>query len=182
MESSIVERLHSEFRDLLVVLDDASEISLRSTADENFRKALLLAASSYFERIITGSVLSFVSSVSNGNPLVTNLVRNKAVSRQYHTWFNWDGKNANQFYGLFGKEFKTHMENRIDEDDDLDQAVRAFLEIGRDRNRLVHQDFGAFTLEKTSEEIFQLYRKAKQFVDEIPKALQTYTQSLGGPG
>lgn len=29
-------------------------------------------------------------------------------------------------------------------------SVRAFLELGRERNRLVHEDFGAFTLDRAS--------------------------------
>ena len=55
--STVVDRLHESFAYLLAVLDDAGELSLRTVADENFRKSLLLAATSYFERRMTETVL-----------------------------------------------------------------------------------------------------------------------------
>ena len=174
MPGTVVDVLHEDFSALLSVLDEADEVSLRAVADDNFRKSLLLAAASYFERRMTDAVLSFVEDAANRNRLVTALVRNKAISRQYHTWFQWDAGNANSFFGLFGSGFRDFMKSRIGEDDDLDDAVRAFLEIGRERNRLVHQDFGAFPLEKTTEEIHALYRRALRFVEAVPGALRAF--------
>ena len=171
---TVVDVLHEDFIALLSVLDEADEVSLRAVADENFRKSLLLAAASYFERRMKETVLSFVEDTTNRNRLVTALVRNKAISRQYHTWFDWDTGNANQFFRLFGSGFVDFMKRRIREDDEFAAAVRAFLEIGRERNRLVHQDFGAFPLEKTTEEIHALYRRALRFVEAVPGALQAF--------
>ena len=175
MPSTVVDRLHESFAGLLSVLDDAGEVSLRTVADETFRKSLLLVAASYFERRMTESVLAFVEEVTNRNVPVTALVRNKAVSRQYHTWFDWDnGKNANSFFGLFGNDFRDFMKRKVRDDEQLDDAVRAFLELGRERNRLVHQDFGAFVLEKTTEEIHALYSRAVHFVETVPGALREF--------
>ena len=174
MPANVVDLLHEDFAGLLAVVDEADEASLRIVADENFRKSLLLAAASYFERRMTETVLSFVEDATNGNVRVTALVRSKAVSRQYHTWFEWDTNNANKFFALFGNDFRDSMKRRIRDDDELDDSVRAFLEIGRERNRLVHQDFGAFTLEKTTEEIHALYRRAMRFVEAVPGALRAF--------
>lgn len=171
---TVVDRLHLDFAVLLRVLDEAGEVSLRSVADENFRKSLVLAAASYFERRMMEAVLTFVEDATNRNVLVAALVRNKAVSRQYHTWFEWQGNNANSFFGLFGSGFRDFMKARIRGDGDLDDAVRAFLELGRERNRLVHQDFGAVPLEKTTEEIHALYRRALLFVESVPAALRDF--------
>ena len=171
---TVVDRLHRDFAGLLAVLDEAGEVSLRSVADENFRKSLVLAAASYFERRMMEAVLTFVEDATNRNALVAALVRNKAVSRQYHTWFEWKGNNANSFFGLFGNDFRDFMKARIRGDGDLDDSVRAFLELGRERNRLVHQDFGAVPLEKTTEEIHALYRRATLFVASVPAALRDF--------
>ena len=171
---TVVDRLHLDFAVLLRVLDEAGEVSLRSVADENFRKSLVLAAASYFERRMMEAVLAFVEDATNRNVLVAALVRNKAVSRQYHTWFEWKGNNANSFFGLFGSGFRDFMKARIRGDGDLDDAVRAFLELGRERNRLVHQDFGAVPLEKTTEEIHALYRRALLIVESVPAALRDF--------
>ena len=180
MASTVVDRLRGEFAGLIAVLDKAGEISLRSTADDNLRKALLLAAASHFEHRITEEVLFFVSETTNDHGLTTSLVRNKAVSRQYHSWFNWDAKNANSFFALFGEEFRNFMKNKVDKDDVLDSSIRRFLEIGSIRNRLLHQDFGSFFLEKTSDEIYDLYRSAMTFVDAFPLALREFSVALAG--
>ena len=174
MPSTVVDRLHEDFAGLLSVLDEAGEVSLRAVADENFRKSLLLAAASHFEQRMTKAVTSFVEDATNRNVLVAALVRNKAVSRQYHTWFQWDANNANRFFGLFGDGFSNFMKRKLRDDDALDESVRAFIEIGRERNRLVHQDFGAFPLEKTTEEIHALYRRAVRFVEAVPGALREF--------
>lgn len=171
---TVVDQLHENFIGLLSVLDDAGDVSLRAVADENFRKSLLLAAASYFERRMTEIVMSFVEDATNRNALIAALVRNKAVSRQYHTWFQWDATNANSFFGLFGSDFRDSMKRRIKDDDDLDESVRAFLELGRERNRLVHQDFGVFVLEKTTAEIHSTYRRAMRFVETVPGALREF--------
>ncbi len=172
--STVVDQLHESFARLLSVLDDAGEVSLRTVADETFRKSLLLIAASYFERRMTESVLSFVEDVTNRNVPVTALVRNKVVSRQYHTWFQWEGANANSFFGLFGNDFRDFMKRKVRDDDQLDDSVRAFLELGRERNRLVHQDFGVLPLEKTTEEIHELYSRAMHFVETVPGALREF--------
>lgn len=174
MPATVVDELHESFSGLLSVLDAAGEVSLRAVADENFRKSLLLAAASYFERRMTDTVMSFVEHATNGNMLVASLVRKKAASRQYHTWFEWDGRNANSFFGLFENDFRDFMKHRVRQDDELDDAVRAFLELGGERNRLVHQDFGTFPLEKTTEEIHALYTRAMRFVDAVPGALREF--------
>ncbi len=174
MPGTVVDELHESFASLLSILEEAGEVSLRAVADENFRKSLLLASASYFERRMTETVISFVEDATNRNALVAALVRNKAVTRQYHTWFQWDTSNANSFFGLFGTDFRDFMKERIKADDELDASVRAFLELGRDRNRLVHQDFGTFPLEKTTEEIHALYTRAARFVDAVPGALREF--------
>ena len=149
-----------------------SEISLQNTAADHFRKALLLASASYFEHRICSCVVEFVREKAAGSSLVENFVKNKAISRQYHTWFKWDESNANQFFGYFGTDFKTAMTAKIRESDDLKVSVRAFLEVGNERNKLVHQDYATFALEKTLDEIYALYQQACHFVECLPSALR----------
>ena len=75
------------------------------------------------------------------------------------------------------------MKKKVEDDEELSDAIRAFLEIGNDRNRLVHQDFGSFFLEKTAEEIYSRYRSAIKFVDAVPEALSEFTEMpVGGKG
>lgn len=176
MCETIVDGLHTEFSAILAYLEENNEVSWRSVVDNNFRKVVLMAAASYFEQSMTNAVLNFVKQVTAENHPLTWLVNNKAICRQYHTWFDWEASNANHFFGLFGDAFKKNMKEKIENDDDLESSIKAFMEIGRERNRLVHQDFGNFPLEKTSEEIYRLYSMATLFVEQFPDALKMFSQ------
>ena len=172
--SATIDSLHTEFFDLLVYLEEQGEVSWRTVVDANFRKILLIAVASHFERSLQNTVLTFATHVIGAEHPLFHLVRNKAIHRQYHTWFNWEDRNANSFFGLFGETFKKHMRDRVQNEDELDSSIKDFLEIGRERNRLVHDDYADFTMEKTSEEIYRLYGSAKLFVERFPGYLQTF--------
>ncbi len=83
-----------------------------------------------------------------------------------------DANNANQFFGLFGSEFRSTMTERMKKSDDMQSSVEAFLELGNERNRLVHQNYATFPMEKTLDEIYALYQSAVMFVDDLPAALR----------
>ena len=178
--STIVDALHQEIEDLLNFLDAANEISLRNTVDGNFRKALLLAAASNFEKRLTDGVVAFVEELTSQDHVLAWLVKKRVVARQYHTWFDWDRANANRFFGMFGLSFSRHVQRIIEDDNGLSSSVQSFMEIGRERNRMVHEDFGSFSLEKTSEEIYEAYRNGSIFVDWVPGALRDYCSIAEG--
>ena len=176
MKETVVDRLYNDFQDILKGLDPQFEPSLRITAEETFRKTLLIVAASHFEREVKAHVVSLTKKYSGGNELILELVRKKAVDRQFHTYFDWSPKsqNANSFFALFGEGFKSYMTNRVKEDSAYDESIKAFLELGKQRNQLVHEDFGNFTMEKDSEEIFCLYKKASIFVNSLETSFDGY--------
>jgi hypothetical protein len=179
MSSTSVDRIYGDIDKLMSLLAGYGEISLSSSADDTYRKSLLLSIASYFESTLSQIVLKFVEEQTCDKHIVVSLVRSKAISRQYHTWFNWDGNNANTFFALFGAEFKECVSRVVKENQQLDDSIKSFLELGRDRNRLVHQDYASFPLEKTSGEIYQSYQSALRFVDWIPNALREYAVPAG---
>jgi hypothetical protein len=173
MSLSIVDRLFGDFQELVGKIGTDSP-SLVVTADEIFRKSLLLAAASYFELRVKDEVLNIVRRTTGNRDIVVELVRTKAVDRQYHTFFKWEGNNANVFFSMFGSGYSSFMKSRVAEDDQYAAAIKAFLEIGNDRNRLVHQDYGTFVLEKTADEIYQTYLKAASFVESLSDSFDQY--------
>ena len=175
-DDAIVDRMYDDFRSIVEQIG-GGEISLRLVAEDNFRKNLLLAAASYFEKAITECITRMVATHSGSRDLVLELLRNKAIERQYHTYFQWKERNANAFFGMFGEGFKLHMQAVVREDGDIESSIKAFLELGNERNRLVHQDFGSYSLEKTSEEIIEAFRSARRFVDCLPAEFSRYCDS-----
>ena len=163
-----IDQLYSEAKDVIDILIASPEISLEVSASNHFRKALLLAAASYFEYRVSQHVMDYISEFSEGTPMIVNFVKNKAVSRQYHTWFAWKEINANQFFSLFGEPFKIHMTQNLKNSDELKDSIQAFMEIGRLRNSLIHQDYATYSMDKTLDEIYTLYKSASLFVDNLP--------------
>lgn len=176
-DKTAIDRLFEESTELTKALQVTPELSLQVAAGDCFRKALLLAAASYFEHRVCSEVLDFVRERSGGSVLVESFVRNKAISRQYHSWFEWEGNNANKFFSLFGTGFRSAMGERIRESASLRSAIKAFLEIGNERNKLVHQDYATFALEKTLDEVYQLYQAALPFIN----SLSTVFRECDGP-
>ena len=177
MSATGVDRLHDEFGALIALLDAQNEPSLRASVDDNFRRSLLLAAASYFESRMTSCVLAFAEEVTGTDTLLTEFVRIKGVERLYHTWFSWKDNNATTFFSLFGSEFKALMKASVAQDEQLESAISSFMEIGRDRNRLVHENFASFTLEKTADDIYAAYKNGLHFVDVMPRLLREGSKS-----
>jgi hypothetical protein len=171
----VVDSIYAEFKDAAAVLAAANELSLRIMLDSNLRKTLLLSAASYFEYTLSREVADFTQEVTGGNDLIGALVKTKAITRQYHSWFDWEQQNANKFFSMFGQAFKDHMKGRLAIDEELAEGVRAFMELGRERNLLVHSDYASYLINKTPEEIYTLYRNASVFVNRVGTEFRAYT-------
>jgi len=174
MAPTPIDSLHDDFMEIVKVLEKHGEISLQNTTQENFRKSLLLSTASYFETKLTNEIILFFEKTSDNKLLGSEFVKHSAVYRQYHTFFDWKAYNANHFFSLFGEDFKKFMLSEIRKDIKLEKGVSAFMAIGSERNRLVHENYVVFPLEKTTEEIFNLYLDALYFVDGFTKKLQEY--------
>jgi hypothetical protein len=168
-----VDRLYEEATEVAALLAAAGNPSLLNVVTDHFRKALLLAAASQFERQVCECVLVFVQERSAGCVLTRSFVHNRAVNRQYHTWFSWSDTNANNFFAMFGPEFKAAMVAKVGQSESLKESVRSFLELGNERNKLVHQDYATFQLNKTLDEVYLLYSRSQEFVDGIGAFLRT---------
>ncbi|ARB27678.1 hypothetical protein HX787_25060 [Pseudomonas tolaasii] len=167
----VVHMLYSQVRELDDFLLGNGEVSLKSVADSNFRKSILLASASFFEKEVTDLVLDYTKKITNNDSRLVSFVHKKGLTRQYHSLFSWEAKNCNAFYALFGEEFKAYFSDLVNQDQALEGAVKSFIEVGAERNRLVHQNFGSYTIEKTSEEIFGMHTNALRFVQKLREAL-----------
>jgi len=174
MADYLIEKLYSDNKALSDYLLSQGQLSFRADVDNNFKKVLLLAVASYLEQQVTEILTDFSSQASsNCDPLV-NFVQNKAIKRQYHTYFDWESKNVNSFLGLFGDTFKTQCLSEISADGNLNDGIRAFLEIGSQRNYLVHENYAAYYLEKTADEVFELYKKSQGFIEYLKRKLMEF--------
>ena len=171
-----IDTLYSSRSALIDFLIEKRETSLQIIADENLRKTLLMSIASYFEVELTRVVREFADEVAGKGHVITFIIQNKAISRQYHTWFDWNAQNVNKFLRLFGEEFQQYATHAISQDRSLEKATRDFISLGESRNRLVHRDFANFTLNQTSEDLYGSYRSAIKFIRWFPKVIREFSQ------
>ncbi len=170
MYSAKIKSLYEEYGELIEFCRLNGQVSFEMYINDTYKKSLLLSAASYFETVIIKTIHDFTESKSRQNPALISFVDNKALKRQYHTFFNWDGNNANQFWGLFGDTFRQEAKKQIQEKG-LADAEHAFMAIGRERNLLVHQNYIEATINDTFEEIYKKYEKACDFVELVSQLL-----------
>ena len=162
--------LYNDQQQMLAELQ-VREPSFHSTLQTMLPKVLLLAAASEFEHYVCLHLRDYVSDHVT-SPGIVSLVDRKAISRQYHTYFDWPRRKAGPFWALFGKDQKKAIEAEIAAKEPIREGQEAFLEIGSIRNELVHSNYATFTLNKTLEEVYDLYRKGSSFIDELPRLLR----------
>lgn len=177
---SIVDSLYTEYLDIVSYLNANNQPSLSSDTDRYFKKIIALSSASFFEHEIQNILITFVKVSTNDDLKIINLLKKKAISGNYHTFFDWGeknnpdkpGKNANVFFSLFGDDFKTEVKEIINNNKELSDSIKSFLEIGHLRNILVHSNFAAYNLDnKTTEEIYELHKKSAYFIGFIREKL-----------
>ena len=162
--------LYNDQQQMLAELQ-VREPSFHSTLQTMLPKVLLLAAASEFEHYVCLHLRDYVSDHVT-SPGIVSLVDRKAISRQYHTYVDWPRRKAGPFWALFCKDQKKAIEAEIAAKEPIREGQEAFLEIGSIRNELVHSNYATFTLNKTLEEVYDLYRKGSSFIDELPRLLR----------
>lgn len=167
--ADVISRLYTDFSDNKTYLESNTQISLLMDYKDHISKILLLCIASYFEDEVKALIHRCLRTDSNIK--VRSFINNKAISRQYHTFFSWDKSNANSFFGLFGDDFKKEMEIVIKNDEALNQSIKDFLFLGNKRNEMVHENYAIFSLENTTEELYLKYQSAQYFLQKLEEVL-----------
>ena len=182
--SEEIELLNEEYMSIVGFLNESTQPSLSSDVNKSFKKIIVLSSASYFEHLIQGILIDFVTKETRNNLKAVHFFKKKAIGMQFHTYFNWGekdnpdkpGKSANSFFALFGDDFKKEVEAEIKNNPSLDKSMKAFIEIGHLRNILVHSNFAAYNLDnKTADEIYDLYKTGLPFVDYVRDKLTETT-------
>ncbi|MDP3042136.1 MAG: HEPN domain-containing protein [Candidatus Omnitrophota bacterium] len=170
MDNSPIDKLYFETKSILDFLERNNELSFKSDIDNMFKRYLLLVSGGYFEECITNILLNLVSK-NVDNKLIIEFLKNKGIKRQYHTYFDWESINANQFFSLFGEEFKEKMSQEVNNKETLKVSIKDFIQIGHARNLLAHKNATLVNLDKTSEETYAQYKSAEEFISFLQEQL-----------
>lgn len=170
----VIEALFGRYEEVRAFLLEQGEPTYASEVESIAPKVLLLASASYFESAVVGAVAGYFTARLGEGDIGEEFVRRKALERQYHALFDWTAANVNKFWSLFGPHFKTYAQAVVDADDQLREGVRAFLELGRLRNEMVHENYLTFALGKTSQEVVDLARLGNVFVARLVDLIDAY--------
>jgi hypothetical protein len=158
-----VDRVHEELSAVIATVEASDSVSDLIAIQTIAAKALLLSAASYFERTVCEIIVG-VAKESGTRPLYSAFIDKQALERRYHSMFDWDGKNINKFFGLFGADVRGRLSEKS-KNADVAEAVSAFIFIGSKRNLLVHENFAGFSLDVTFPEVYGKYQTAFRLMD-----------------
>ena len=124
---SPIQKLIVDYQDLHKFLLENGQVSASVDVNEHYRKILLFSCASYYETRIVEIIKAFVASKSSDSR-ISEFVNNKAIQRQYHTYFDWkQTNNINTFLGLFGPNFKEEVLTEIKSSENLADQIKAFM-------------------------------------------------------
>jgi hypothetical protein len=170
--SNVVDDFYSNYEQLSALIEGTNQISLRVWVNESFRRVLVLTMANYLETKVK-TLIQELCRKKTGSELVFSFLAN-SMERQYHTYFDWEKRNANKFFSLFGKRFKDEMVKEVESSEKLDEGIVAFLEIGNTRNILMHEDLFFVDIgNKTTKEFYESFKSATFFVDYLVKKFES---------
>ena len=171
-----IKQNYTDYQEYFLYLQEKIEISFLNNYSDVFSKTLLLSVASYFEDAIKQIVHKIL--LTSESKILKEFIENKALNRQYHTFFNWTGNNANSFFGLFGEDFKKFMITKVKADEDLEQSIKDFLFLGKTRNELVHRNYALFNIDMTVEDIYNKFESALKFIDSLIPFCDEFNNSI----
>lgn len=154
-----------------------SQVSFAQDYKSQLSKILLISTASYFETKVTELMKEIFR--SKDCSLLHSFLEKKALSRQYHTLFNWNQGAAGikQFFSYLGADFSKYVKEKEKEDDQLTNSFSAFMQIGAKRNKLVHDNYATFNLDWTPEEIMTKFETATYFTESLLQLVDDFRKT-----
>lgn len=171
-ESTIIHNIYRNHIELIYFLKENDQLSFISDYNALFGKVLLLSCGSFFEVEITNILIEFATRKSNNDMRLSNFIQRQAIATKYHQLFDWGERDniskpkssLKQFLGLFGADFRDGVQKIIDTNEEIQNAIKNFLEIGHSRNIIVHKNLANYSYEKSPEEVFEMFQSAIKII------------------
>lgn len=167
-------RLDAEFKKLEAIVAElisSGKVDMSIDAQHLFAKVFAVCAGSCCEVEIVRILEEYVNWQSRGDDKLFRFVHTVAIDKKYFSLFDWERAEASAFFSKFGKDFADCMKFAMAKDRSLAEAVRSFLELGKQRNNLVHNDLARIEFEDTLVDVAKKFSAAEAFLDVLPTYL-----------
>ena len=145
--------------------DDADLANGRS---DIFRKFLAVSAASRLEQDTKKTLRELMRDISGQQrEMLVNFIEQKVLKRGCHALFNRNDNNANSFYASCGDDFSQFMRQKAAADEGFGDAVCAFVNLGHDRNQLVHNDLASSEFNLSVNDVEGRFRRAAIFLPQF---------------
>lgn len=163
-----------ERNEIAALLERVIEPSLLNVYQTDLPKVMIVAAASSFEKEVLRHIEEFYKETTRHESAAT-FVMKKGLHRQYHQLFGWNDNNVNVFTNFFGPGCTKNFKQQLNIHEWLETSMKDFLQLGRERNELVHGDFATHSLSLTPSEVQAKYESACRFVSCIPQIIRVGT-------
>ncbi len=132
-----------------------------SLIKDTLDKDATIAAGSFCETFVSNVISGAFEHVERG---LRYFVGRQAIERKFFQWFDFNGSNANGLFALFGPDLAVEFKNTV-QAEELSDPIRAFLQLCRARNDLVHNNYVAADTTFTVADIHANVVSASRFLE-----------------
>lgn len=161
MIKELINKIDLDFLDSKIFLEQNFKVSEKNSLEVLQTKVSILTLGTYIENRTYQVILEFLN--KNNEVLLQEFLNNQALSRKFHTMFDFKSNNLNNFFRLFGNDFSDFMKNKVKTDDEFKDSISAFLNICIKRNVLAHENFYLTSIDLTLDEVYSKAEKIELF-------------------
>lgn len=154
-------------------IDQACErnLSLQTSFSRFSNKHILLSAASYLEHCFVQMLEEHTTDVLKGNGMFANFYIDRAIRKSFYKYFEFPKNNVKPFFKSFDKDTWKEKVDAIVPDKVFAEQKQGFCSLINYRNELVHNNYAAYSLELTADEIYSLYVRAQGFIFTVDQFL-----------
>lgn len=163
--SDAVGLVYREYNEMVSTVGGSSPSAL-TALNRVYPKHILIAAASSLEDHVKVRLLPELFE-RYGNVEIREFLSASVLKRGYHGLFEWSNDSASKLFSAFGAEAKARFKERTRTDPIFDDGQRSFMQLGRLRNELVHNDYVSRSITVTPGDVHIMYKKSLGFLERI---------------
>lgn len=160
-----VDLVFTEYTELIEAVGTKSPSTL-TALNRVYPKHILIAAASSLEEQVKVQILPDLFE-RYGNSAIREFIATNVLKRGYHSLFDWNANTASKLFSAFGSEAKDRSKEYSRMNSTFSEGQQAFMQLGRLRNELVHNDYASRSVSVTPDDVHDMYLKAREFINLI---------------